>query len=279
MDVEESPAMITPSQGVHIVLDRSFLPGESALMVPKTDDGRLLFMIPWQGKVLVGTTDTPCDVSTLDPVPLPEEIDYLLDHASRYLTNRPLTADVRSMFAGIRPLAKASPRDRPGKTSSVSRDHVLRISKSELITITGGKWTTYRRMAEDTVNEAARVAGLPGRPCETGALSLGSDHHPETPDGRQDEQLDPRLPCGRADVVRAVSEEMARTVEDVLSRRTRCLLLDAEPSMEIARQVADIMAAELGRGSEWIEAEITSFHDLAASYLPERRARRDIGNG
>ncbi|HLT82815.1 MAG TPA: FAD-dependent oxidoreductase, partial [Phototrophicaceae bacterium] len=164
MDDAEAPPMVTPSQGVHLVLDRDFLPGETAIMVPKTDDDRVLFAIPWYDRVVVGTTDTPVDGAVLEPRPLAEEVEFLLRHAARYLTRDPRPEDVQSVFAGLRPLV-ANPE--AGSTAELSRDHTLLISPAGLVTITGGKWTTYRHMAEDTIDRAALLAGLPERACET----------------------------------------------------------------------------------------------------------------
>ena len=164
--------MIQPSQGVHIVLDRRFLPDDSAIMVPKTDDGRVLFAIPWHDSVVVGTTDTPIDGVPMEPQPFEEEVDFLLRHAARYLTDDPAREDVRSVFVGIRPLV-ADP-DAEG-TSAISRDHTLHIAESGLVTITGGKWTTYRKMAEDTIDQAATLAALEDRDSVTAKLQIHAE--------------------------------------------------------------------------------------------------------
>jgi glycerol-3-phosphate dehydrogenase len=278
--------LITPSQGVHLVLDGSFLPGDSAIMVPHTDDGRVLFAIPWHGRTIVGTTDTPVAAASLEPRPLPEEIDFLLTHASRYLTRHPAPADVLSVFAGIRPLVRTGGGD---DTASLSRDHALLVDSSGLVTIAGGKWTTYRRMGEDTVSAAAQVAGLDERPSVTGSLHLhgwqeegdpgdprqvyGSDAAAlelliaENPDWR--EPLHQALPCCRGEVVWAVRHEWARTVEDVLSRRTRALLLDARASIAAAPAVAGLMAGELGHDRAWQESQVAAYCELARGYLLE----------
>jgi len=247
----EEPAcepMLAPSQGIHLVLPQAFLPGGNALMIPKTDDGRVLFAIPWQGRVLLGTTDTPVDRPELEPVPLEREIDFLLAHAGRYFTRPPERRDVLAMFAGLRPLVK---QGFSGKTSVLPRDHVLRVSASGLITLTGGKWTTYRRMGEDAIDTAIRVAGLDFRPSNTATLALaGTDDRPADP------------------VLRAVRVEMARTVEDVLARRTRALLLDARASLEQAPEVAELLARELGRDAEWQARQVREYRQLAESYMP-----------
>jgi glycerol-3-phosphate dehydrogenase len=281
----EAGRMITPSQGVHLVLDGSFLPGDSAIMVPHTDDGRVLFAVPWHGRVIVGTTDTPVPAAVIEPRPLPEEIDFLLSHAARYLARHPAPGDVLSMFAGIRPLVNADPGS---DTASLSRDHTLLVESSGLVTIAGGKWTTYRRMGEDTITVAAQVAGLDERPSVTGGLRLhgwqegGSAGDPlqvygsdaaelqqllaETPAWR--ELLHPALPYCAGEVVWGVRFELALTVEDVLARRTRALLLDARASIAAAPRVAELMAHELGRDLAWQKAQVTSFAALARGYLP-----------
>jgi glycerol-3-phosphate dehydrogenase len=277
-------AMIAPSQGVHLVLDKSFLPGESAIMVPHTADGRVMFAVPWHDRVVVGTTDTPVSETPLEPKPLPEEIDFLLAHAARYLTRHPQPADVLSIFAGLRPLVKAGDSS---DTASLSRDHSLTISPSGLVTITGGKWTTYRKMGEDTVTTAARLAGLEERPSKTaelrihgwlknqaaagpwqiyGADAVGVEKVATERPGLQ-ELLHPRLPYRRGEVVWGVRHEWARTVEDILSRRTRALLLDARAAMDAAPEVAALMASELGRDAAWQREQVAAFRELANGYI------------
>ncbi|HSH45009.1 MAG TPA: glycerol-3-phosphate dehydrogenase/oxidase [Longimicrobiales bacterium] len=285
------PVMV-PSQGVHIVLDRDFLPGESAIMVPKTEDGRVLFAIPWQERVVVGTTDTALDDAPLEPRAREEEIEFLLHHAALYLDRDPKREDVRSVWAGIRPLVGGSGDGEAGSTSALSRDHSLIISNSGLVTITGGKWTTYRNMAEDTVDQAAVLAGLDERECvtkglrihgwharahELGALAgYGTDAVAIRRLADEDASLAERIHPGHAitgaQVVWAAREEMARGVEDVLSRRTRLLLLDARAALDAAPRVAELLAAELGRDEAWTEAEVVRFRELAEGYLPTGRA-------
>jgi glycerol-3-phosphate dehydrogenase len=284
MDNPDAENMITLSQGVHLVLDKSFLPGQSAIMVPHTTDGRVLFATPWHDKVIVGTTDTPVKDVLLEPRPLPEEIDFLLSHAAKYLTKDPKTSDVQSIFAGLRPLVS---HGAGGSTSAISRDHTIYISRSGLVTITGGKWTTCRKMAEDTIDHAAPVANLDDKPSVTVNLPIHGYHnkpekfgdlaiygadaqfikdmvltHPE-----YSEKLHPHFKTIVGEVVWAVRNEMARTVEDFLSRRTRALLLDAKASMEMAPQVARIMANEFGKDEAWIEKQIDDYRKLAREYL------------
>lgn len=268
LDQPTAPPVIAPSQGVHLVLDRAFLPGDTALVVPHTDDGRVLFAIPWQGRTLLGTTDTPLPEACAEPQATQAEIDFILATANRYLTRPADYADVRAVFAGIRPLVKGG----DGPTASLSRDHVLFADPaSGLITITGGKWTTYRHMAEATVDLAAGRAGLPPRPCPTCDLPIhAADTSAIDTLVRQNpclaEPLHPRLPAIAAEVVRACREEMACTVEDVLARRTRSLFLDAEAAAAAAPTVARLMAAEFGRDGEWERIQAALFQTLAASY-------------
>jgi len=284
MDDPKAQAMIKPSQGAHIVLDKSFLPGDSAIMVPHTDDGRVLFAIPWHNRVIVGTTDTPMDDTASEPLPLPEEIDFLLSHAARYLTKDPTPDDVLSTFAGLRPLVSLGDEK---NTAAISREHTVQISRSGLVTITGGKWTTYRKMAEDTVDHAATLAQLDERPAVTKNLHIHGFHKNPGEFGMfaiygsdapalQDlirenkaynELLHPGMPPLAGEVIWAVRYEMARTVEDFLSRRTRCLVLDARASMEMAPKVAELMARELGRDETWKNRQISTYKNLAQGYL------------
>ncbi|CAN5313137.1 glycerol-3-phosphate dehydrogenase/oxidase [soil metagenome] len=256
-DAEAQP-VITYSQGIHAVFDKKFLPGETALMIPKTSDGRVLFCIPWHDHLLVGTTDTPLDRPTLEPEALAAEIDFVIETAGEYLTSKPTHRDILSVFAGIRPLVRSGVA---AKTSSLSRGHDLFVDKSGLITITGGKWTTYRRMAEDAVNTVIEIAELPPRQCVTADLSITSAEDPEN-----GEDQDSKIQVSRDEVVRAVGKEMARTVEDVLARRTRVLFLDARAAVEIAPQVAEIMAGELGKDIIWVEDQVREFKETARAY-------------
>ena len=250
LDDSEAAPLLAPSQGAHIVLDRAFLPGASAIMIPRTDDGRVLFAIPWHGRVLVGTTDTPIENAALEPRPLASEIDFLLAHAARHLARAPSRADVLSAFAGLRPLVRRG----TGRGSALSRDHVVAVSPSGLVTITGGKWTTYRLMAEDALDAAIKAGGLPPRDCVTKNLRLlGVVPGAEIPSA--------------AEVTRVVRDEMARSVEDVLARRSRSLFLDARASLEAAPMVAKTMAAELGRDERWQAAQLAAFRSLAEGYL------------
>lgn len=244
LDEPDAPTVIEPSQGIHLVLDREFLGGETAVMIPKTDDGRVLFAIPWHGRLVVGTTDTAGVPVSLNPRPLEPEIDYLLEHAGRYLERAPSRSDIRATFAGLRPLVK--PRAVTGATAGISRDHSLFVSGAGLVTITGGKWTTYRKMAEEAVDRAEAVGGLPGRPCRTADLSLADRPAAEdmpVEDPSWTEPLVPGLPWTVADVVAAARHEMAATVDDVLARRTRVAFLDEAAARRCAPRVAELLAA------------------------------------
>lgn len=248
MDRPDSGDIIEPSQGIHIVLDRDFLGGDTAIMIPKTDDGRVLFAIPWHGKVVLGTTDTPDVPVELEPRPQEDEIDYLIEHAGRYLAKAPTHVDIRATFAGLRPLVR--PKSDAGSTAAISRDHSLFVSESGLVTIAGGKWTTYRKMAQDTVDRAAQQGQLPTKPCMTEDLTLLdrpaaetelTDRKPEW-----EEKLDPDCPWLIADVVAAVRHEMACTVDDVLSRRTRLSFLDQAAAERVTPKVREILERERG---------------------------------
>jgi glycerol-3-phosphate dehydrogenase len=264
LDDDSSLPLLAPSQGAHVVLPERFLPGGHALMIPKTSDGRVLFAIPWLGRVLVGTTDTPVPTAEVEPRSLPEEVTFLLEHIGRYLSPAPTVNDVVSTFAGLRPLVRAASQR---ATSQLSRDHVIEVSSSGLVTITGGKWTTFREMAEDTVNRAAQVANLPTQPCRTSTLALRQPESPASPSA-QNPLLHPQLSLTAADVRRAAREQMARTVEDVLSRRTRCLLFDAAAAAEAAPAVAQLLAAELNWSADGERRAVQDFQALARHYLP-----------
>ncbi len=277
-DAEE---LVVTSQGIHLVFDRSFLKAESALMVPRTSDGRVLFVIPWHGHAVAGTTDTPVDAPELEPRALDEEIEFILETAGRYLSRQPTRADVLSVYVGLRPLVKGD-----GKTSALSRDHLIHVDPSGLLTITGGKWTTYRHMAEDCVDHAITLGRLNEAPCATkmlhihgymenaedlGSLAVyGADATAiqalAASDAQLAKQLHPALPVIGAEIVWAAREEMSRTVEDALARRTRALFLNAKAAMEMARPAAELLAAELGRDAAWIEEQTVAFCRLAEQY-------------
>jgi glycerol-3-phosphate dehydrogenase len=285
IDAEPSATpLIVPSQGIHLVFDSSFLQGNSAIMVPHTSDGRVLFAIPWHGHTLVGTTDTPIATATLEPVALEEEVEFVLATAGQYLAKAPTRDDVLSVFAGIRPLVRATG---VANTAALSRDHVIHIDRSGLVTISGGKWTTYRRMAEDCVDQAATLAQLPEKPCVTHHLHIHGFHDAGQSLGtmgvygsdaqeirkligtnaRLGEPLHEALPYVKAEVIWAVREEMARTVEDVLARRTRALFLNARAAIAMATAVADLMASELAWDAKARIQQVAAFEAVARNYV------------
>lgn len=284
LDDASVAAVIKPSQGVHIVLDRAYLPGDSAIMVPHTDDGRVLFAIPWYDRVLIGTTDTPVEHVSLEPRALTDEIEFLLSHAARYLAEDPTHDDVLSVFAGLRPLVG---RNAVGETAAISREHSMLVAPSGLLSITGGKWTTYRKMAEDVVDLAVTLADLEPRPCVTRTLNIHGFHPRAQRFGELahygsdapaveaiirsspelEEPLHPRLPIRAGAAVWAARNEMARTVDDVLARRTRALIFDARAAIEAAPVVAALLAAELGRDEGWRRAQVDVFTEIANGYL------------
>ncbi|WP_218776753.1 glycerol-3-phosphate dehydrogenase/oxidase [Nostoc sp. T09] len=279
MDNPKASAMLSPSQGAHIVVDKRFLPNDSAMMIPKTEDGRVLFAVPWHNKVVIGTTDTPVEHTAYEPRPLEEEIDFILHTAAQYLTPAPTREDVLSVFVGQRPLVKAEATE---STAALSREHVISVSASGLLTITGGKWTTYRKMGEDVVDRAIQLVNLSAHPSISSKLHLhgwtqqptaapldvyGSDAASIQELPGANTLLHPRLPYLEAEVRWAARYELARTVEDVLARRTRSLLLDAIASMEAAPRVAAILAEELGRDPTWQQQQIEDYHSLATGYL------------
>ena len=284
MDDANAESIISPSQGIHLVFDKAFLPSNTAIMIPKTDDGRVLFAVPWHNRIIVGTTDTPVSSASPEPKALEQEVEFVMHHITRYLTKDPTRNDILSQFAGLRPLVKGNAKS----TAALSRDHHISISDSELISITGGKWTTYRRMAEDVLEIAAHKAGLPEVECRTRQLQIHG--YKETPDYEASlyyygtdaggikslmdadrslsELIHPRLNFTKAEIVWAVQQEMCMTIEDALSRRTRALLLDAKAAMESAPVVGAIIASELKKDDTWIKKQLDAFNSIAKNYLP-----------
>lgn len=286
MDDSGARSIVAPSQGSHLVLPKSFLPGDSAIMVPHTPDGRVLFAVPWHDHVVVGTTDIAVDAPEMEPIPMAEEIDFILTTSAKYLAKAPQREDVLSVFAGLRPLVKSGDAK---SSAALSRDHTILISHSGLITITGGKWTTYRKMAQDVIDQAESVAGFDRRPCQTEELRI----HGATPDKKESdhwlvygadagavqalarespewsERIHSDLPYLKAEVVHAARTEMAQTVEDVLARRTRALLIGARASIEAAPTVASILATELGYDSSWAATQVATFQKIAKGYVLE----------
>jgi glycerol-3-phosphate dehydrogenase len=253
-------------------------------MIPKTDDGRVLFAIPWYDKVVIGTTDTTLDLINLEPVALENEIYFILQTAKKYLVKQPKREDILCVFAGLRPLA-ANP-DNPLSTKEISRRHKIILSPSQLLTITGGKWTTYRLMAEETINRAIKEGILDRRKCVTSNLRLSSpeisnsasrlnvygDRSPEieqiiTDSPEMGIPIDLRLPYSRAEIIWICRNEMPLTLEDMLARRTRALFLNARASSEIAPVVAGIMAEEMGFDEKWQLDQINAYNQLVINYL------------
>lgn len=285
MDVPTHEHMVQPSQGVHVVLDKVFLQSDYAIMIPKTDDGRVLFAVPWHDKVVVGTTDTVREKPELEPQALEQEIEFILNTAGRYMTRKPLRSDVLSVFAGLRPLA--APKKEGKSTKEISRSHKIFVSKNKLVTITGGKWTTYRKMAEDTVDKVISLNLLEKRECVTKKFRIhGYKPDPDLSnhlyiygsdvtalkslmesDESMAEKLHPKYDYTVAEVVWAVREEMALDVEDVLARRVRLLFLDARVAVEVAPKVAKIIAKELGYDQAWIDAQVVAFTTLSKHYI------------
>ncbi|MES2003083.1 MAG: glycerol-3-phosphate dehydrogenase/oxidase [Bacteroidota bacterium] len=271
MDDAERHELVSPSQGIHLVVDKEFFPGTDAMMIPKTDDGRVLFAVPWHDKVVLGTTDTPVDHASIEPQALEEEIAFIIKHINRYGKHTILRSDVKSIFAGLRPLVKTKTK---GSTALLSRDHTLVISPSGLVTITGGKWTTYRKMAEDAVDNALFISKQEKRACVTPELAIGNIPAQQRikeslieKNGSLAEKLHPEYAYTLADVLYAVKYEMAQTVEDVLARRTRLLFLDATAAMQCARQVALLMKDQLQKEEGWAETQVQLFNTLAKQYL------------
>ncbi len=278
---------IVPSQGIHLVFDKSFLPGEHALMIPKTKDGRVLFAVPWHNHVVVGTTDTLIKKQSLEPIALESEIEFVLETAQRFLAKKPTRADVLSVFAGLRPLA--APKEEGKSTKEVSRSHKIIVSETGLITITGGKWTTYRKIAEDIIDKAILKGKLPKKPCITQHLSIHGNK-PTTTLDREDhlyiygsdiakilqlqeeepelkEKLHPDYEFTLAEIVWAVRYEMARTIDDILARRVRLLFLDARAAIEVSEKTARVIAKELGHDKNWIAKEIADFKAISKGFF------------
>lgn len=285
MDEPGKRDMITTSQGIHIILEKDFLPGNHAIMVPHTSDGRVLFAVPWHNHVIVGTTDTLLESRMLEPVALDAEVEFVLKTAGQYLVRQPERKDILSVFAGLRPLAK--PEDEKKATREISRGHKILISVSGLVTVIGGKWTTYRKMAEDAIDKAIMLGGLSERECITYHLpvhgyrmDIDALNDPLAVYGLDKEKvlaiaeeekgwqglLSEKLQIRKAQVAWAVRKEWARTVEDVLARRTRALFLDARESIRIAPEVAALMAKELGMGRKWVKQQVEQYNAVAGNY-------------
>jgi glycerol-3-phosphate dehydrogenase len=288
LDNPSAPSVIAASQGIHLVFDREFLPSKSAIIVPKTRDGRVIFAVPWHNHAVIGTTDTPRADMPLDPKPLPGEVEFILETIAPYLARKPQHSDIRSIFAGIRPLVRGGDSS---NTSKLGRDHEVRIAASGLISVLGGKWTTYRKMAEDCVDHAASVSGLKSEKCPTKSMPIHghpgdnavprfSEYGSDAPrleslvastSGGSDPMAE-RLPYVAGQAIFAARNEMARSVEDVLARRTRALFLDAEAAVAAAPRVAGLLATELRRDAAWQADQVAKFLEVADAYRPQSSA-------
>lgn len=287
LDSSGNRKFVIPSQGIHLVFDKSFLPSENALLIPKTSDGRVLFMIPWHDKLVVGTTDTPVEEPSLEPRPLETEISFILETAQNFLAKKPQRSDVLSVFAGLRPLAL--PKKEGKDPKEISRNHQIIVSDSGLISVIGGKWTTYRKIAEDVVDKVIEIHRLPNVKCKTRHIAIHG-HTTITESERKNhlsvygtdisellklqeaepelkEKLHPNYPYTLSEVVWAIRNEMARTVEDILARRLRLLFLDARASIECAEKVASLLSEELGQNTAWEQKQIAEFKQTAQGYL------------
>ncbi|MDC0928264.1 glycerol-3-phosphate dehydrogenase/oxidase [Flavobacteriaceae bacterium] len=282
MDQPKIEKMIQPSQGVHIVLERRFLKSKHAILIPQTSDGRVLFAVPWKNYVVVGTTDTHVKKASEEPKALNEEIDFILKNAGKYMSVKPKRDDIKSVFAGLRPLAATSNKQ---STKEVSRSHKIDISPSGLISVLGGKWTTYRKIAEDALNTAISINKLKKKKCKTERTKLfgfkrnvswsdpmhvyGSmKKKVESLGGINDNKsLSKKFYISNNIIEWSIIHEMALTVEDILARRTRCVFLDSKESKRISPVVAQKMADVLGEDDKWIDAELKKFNKLIKNYI------------
>ena len=282
MDQPKIEKMIQPSQGVHIVLERRFLKSKHAILIPQTSDGRVLFAVPWKNYVVVGTTDTHVKKASEEPKALNEEIDFILKNAGKYMSVKPKRDDIKSVFAGLRPLAATSNKQ---STKEVSRSHKIDISPSGLISVLGGKWTTYRKIAEDALNTAISINKLKKKKCKTERTKLfgfkrnvswsdpmhvyGSmKKKVESLGGVNDNKsLSKKFYVSNNIIEWSIIHEMALTVEDILARRTRCVFLDSKESKRISPVVAQKMADVLGEDDKWIDAELKKFNKLIKNYI------------
>ena len=281
MDQPKIEKMIQPSQGVHIVLEKKFLKSEHAILIPQTSDGRVLFAVPWKNYVVVGTTDTQIKNASEEPKPLKEEIDFILNNASKYMTIKPNKSDIKSVFAGLRPLAATNDKK---STKEVSRSHKIDISPSGLISVLGGKWTTYRKISEDAIDTAISINKLKKKKCKTEKTKLfGYKKKVDFSDPmhvygslkktvkslggiNDNNSLSTKFYISNNIIEWSIIHEMALTLEDVLARRTRCVFLDSKESKLIAPDVVKKMADVLEKDQEWIDTELKNFNKLIKNY-------------
>jgi glycerol-3-phosphate dehydrogenase len=272
LDEVDKESIVKPSQGIHLVVNKSFFSSSYAMMVPKTADGRVFFAVPWHNEVVLGTTDTSINIISEEPKPLNEEIDFIIEHFNKYNAVAIERKDVQSVFVGLRPLVKVNGTS---STALLSRDHTILVSLGGLVTITGGKWTTYRKMAEDAVNNALFISKQPKMDCVTVSLKIGD---PEkrlamidaiiAENKNHANLLHENFPYSIAEVIFAIRHELAETVEDILARRTRILFLNARVAKELAPLVASLLANELGKHKEWEKGQVKCFSELAEQYIP-----------
>jgi glycerol-3-phosphate dehydrogenase len=254
--------IVSPSQGIHLVVDKKHYNAIDALLIPKTTDGRILFAVPWHNKVVIGTTDVEISHVLEEPLATQEEIKFVIENFNLYTSQQLTTDDVKSVFAGLRPLVKMKNIQ---STADLIRDHTIVLSDSGLVTITGGKWTTYRKMARDVVNKALRSSALSFRRCKTRKIKLLL----KSPTMVVDEiKLHPDFEFTVTDVKNAIQNEMACTLEDILARRIRLLFLDVKVALEVAPFVCSLLQKELGEDESWYNLQLESFHKLATGYLP-----------
>jgi glycerol-3-phosphate dehydrogenase len=271
MDDHTQQNLVSPSQGIHLVIDAKFFPGIDAMMIPKTDDGRVLFAVPWHDKVVLGTTDTPIEEISFEPIPLEEEIEFIIKHINRYCTTLITRANINAVYVGLRPLVKQKTQV---SSALISREHHLSVSPAGLITITGGKWTTYRKMATDAVDNAAFIGKLNKEKCITAETKIGDELEKENRiqeilkrDVSLAEKIHAKYPFTKAQIVYSVKYEMAICIEDILARRIRLLFLDARLAITLAPMVASIMATYLQKDKNWEAGQVKSFTQLAEQYI------------
>ena len=282
MDFPRKKRMIKPSQGVHLVLDQKFLKSQHAILIPHTTDGRVLFAVPWNKHVVLGTTDTSLDEIKEEPIALKEEIEFILKNAQNFMTIKPTKNDIKSVFAGLRPLAAESDK---GNTKEISRHHKISVSESGLLSILGGKWTTYRKIAEDAINTSISIGGFNERKCITENLQIhGYMKNPDWNDPLHvygndsslikklkitngNKSLSKKLYISPNQIIWSLKNEMAVKLEDILARRTRCLFLDAKETVRIAPKVLDIMKTFLNKDNDWEKKEFSNFMKISKNYI------------
>jgi glycerol-3-phosphate dehydrogenase len=260
MDSLKFKAIIRPSQGIHLVIDKKFLNGNIGILVPKTSDGRVLFAVPWLGHVILGTTDTLVNEPSIDPIPSNNEIDFILYNAQKYMSLKPTRKDVKSVFVGLRPLVA---KDLKSKSKDISRKHKIIISDTGLVSVIGGKWTTYRKMAEKVIDKSIDISGLDFKKSITSDLKISNGL--KNIDYSKD-SLSEKFYLSENLIIYYIRNEMAINLDDIMSRRSRCLFLDIKESVFIAPKVVDIMAKELSKNNDWKKDQLKQFYKLTKIY-------------